>query len=142
MPNPEVRLAVTIVFLFVVQIGLFIPSIYFGVLEGGNSCQHPGLVNIPLSTVLIIGASVELGSVLLAVVLLLTDILALAYLLIVCGFFTFAWSIVLAISLFADSMDCRPDGLWVISLINFIFFALSFCNKTKVSATTSGADNV
>lgn len=43
--------------------------------------------------------------------------------------FLFAWNIVLAVSLFGDSMDCRGNGLWNTACVQFCFFALPFVKK-------------
>lgn len=59
------------------------------------------------------------------------------------GIFNAVWAIVLAVSLFADSGDCRANGLWVVALIHFIMsvlscFGQSRANKIREENNSSG----
>lgn len=109
---------------------MFVISFVYANKYRDDPCQIPDIVEIDLGLILQITTATSFSIWLLMAIVCFQPFETL-YLIgkgifwIGC-LFLFIWNIVLAVSLFGDSTDCQPNGLWNTALVQFIFFICSF----------------
>jgi hypothetical protein len=135
MSIPSPGFTLSCLFGALLETATFIPSIYYATVNLDDSCQDPSAVHIPLSHVLIISATVDMATWLISAIISFFHIYAAIGSMVLLSFSSLAFEIVLAVSLFSDSMNCVPNGLWVMSVIKFGFFVIACCRKGHTAST-------